>query len=386
MKIAYIEPYCTGSHAHWISGYQAASEHEVSVYPMEGVHWKWRMQGAAVHLASVLAEGPCPDLVLASDMVDLAQFLGLTRRGLAGVPVAVYFHENQISYPWSQRDRNRLLNQRYYGYVNYSTACAADRCFFNSLFHLEDFLEGVARLAKEVPDYREIVDPARIRGRCKVLPLGISLDQLAEHRESGQALFPDVQQPLLLWNHRWDHDKGPEEFFALCDWLMANDCDFGVIVCGQELDVPNPVFEAARDRLGNRIVHWGYAASSAEYARLLWRADVLPVTSRQDYFGISIAEAMYCETVPLLPERLAYPGVFARGENPEFFYRGTGTLREQTARLLAAPATRQALGVRASATVADYDWLVQAPRYDRVFSSLVQQASVLESEALPVVA
>jgi len=45
----------------------------------------------------------------------------------------------------------------------------------------------------------------------------------------------------------------------------------------------------------------------AEYAKWLWRADILPVTSRQEFFGASVVQALYCNCCALLPDRLAYP-------------------------------------------------------------------------------
>ena len=41
------------------------------------------------------------------------------------------------------------------------------------------------------------------------------------------------------------------------------------------------------------------------------------VTSNQDFFGISIMEATYCNCTPLLPQRLSYPELF---NNKNLFY------------------------------------------------------------------
>ncbi|MEZ5270170.1 MAG: DUF3524 domain-containing protein [Microthrixaceae bacterium] len=48
-----------------------------------------------------IARHGAPDVVVASDMVDLAGFLGLCRSELVGVPAVVYFHENQLTQPTS---------------------------------------------------------------------------------------------------------------------------------------------------------------------------------------------------------------------------------------------------------------------------------------------
>ena len=71
--------------------------------------------------------------------------------------------------------------------------------------------------------------------------------------------------------------------------------------------------------LETNIVHFGFCESFSEYAQWLWKADILPVTSNQDFFGISIIEASYCETYPLLPERLSYPELFDIKTNSEIF-------------------------------------------------------------------
>jgi len=93
------------------------------------------------------------------------------------------------------------------------------------------------------------------------------------------------------------------------------------------------VFEEARVWLaeGGHVEHWGYAASRAEYAALLHRADVVVSTANHEFFGVSVVEgvrarvcvppvacrrqpavALACSQVlagcvPLCLARLAYP-------------------------------------------------------------------------------
>jgi Domain of unknown function (DUF3524). len=100
MHIILLEPFFAGSHAAWASGYQEHSHHRIDILPLSGHHWKWRMHGGAVTLARrFLDSGAQPDLLLATDMLDVTTFLALTRHRTARVPVALYFHENQIGYP-----------------------------------------------------------------------------------------------------------------------------------------------------------------------------------------------------------------------------------------------------------------------------------------------
>ncbi len=65
------------------------------------------MQGGAVTLAETGAraamDGWTPDLIVATDMVNLPAFLALTRDRFARVPVLLYLHENQLTYPLPRR-------------------------------------------------------------------------------------------------------------------------------------------------------------------------------------------------------------------------------------------------------------------------------------------
>ena len=75
-----VEPYNSGSHQAWAEGYQSHSSHDVHLLTLPGRFWKWRMFGGTLTLAKEAAEtasqiGP-PDVVLASDMLDLPSFLG----------------------------------------------------------------------------------------------------------------------------------------------------------------------------------------------------------------------------------------------------------------------------------------------------------------------
>ncbi|MDX1521413.1 MAG: DUF3524 domain-containing protein, partial [Anaerolineae bacterium] len=134
MKILLIEPYYTGSHAAWTDGYAKYSQHQVDILSLPGRFWKWRMHGGAVTLArKFLASTLRPDLILATDMLDLTTFLALTRERTSGIPTAIYFHENQLTYPWSPTDRDIPLNRdKHYGFINYTSALAADAVLFNS--------------------------------------------------------------------------------------------------------------------------------------------------------------------------------------------------------------------------------------------------------------
>ena len=135
MKILILEPYFTGSHKQWALGYKKYSKHEVKILSMKGQFWKWRMHGGAVTLAKQFKnKNYKPDLILSTDMLDLSTFLALTKTKACS---AIYFHENQLSYPWSPNDRD-IIKQRdhHYSFINYVSALSADHVLFNSRFHM----------------------------------------------------------------------------------------------------------------------------------------------------------------------------------------------------------------------------------------------------------
>ena len=90
MNILLVEPYYTGSHKSWAEGYQSFSNHNVQIISLPGQFWKWRMHGGAISLAKQFMHmNFSPDLILATDMLDLTTFLSLTKSRTAQVPSAL---------------------------------------------------------------------------------------------------------------------------------------------------------------------------------------------------------------------------------------------------------------------------------------------------------
>ena len=62
MKALLLDPYHTGSHAHWAKGMQKHLSQipgtAVELWTMPGRHWKWRMHGAGGEFARQAAAAP----------------------------------------------------------------------------------------------------------------------------------------------------------------------------------------------------------------------------------------------------------------------------------------------------------------------------------------
>ncbi len=362
MRICLLEPYNTGSHRTWAEGYAAHSRHQVTLLTLSGQYWKWRMHGGAVTLARYFRERAVqPDQLLATDMLDLTTFLALTRDLAHDIPVALYMHENQLTYPPRPGERRDL----HYGFINYASMLCARRIYFNSQHHLEAWFDELPRLLKHFPDYNEFPTIAALQGRSEVLPLGLDLARLDAHRPDE----PSGGPPVIVWNHRWEYDKNPGEFFRALYTLAEQGVDFRLVLLGEVFVHVPPEFEEARQRLGERILQFGYVPTFAEYARWLWRADIAVSTALHDFFGAAVVEAMYCGCLPILPWRLSYPQFVPVAHREHCLYRDYEQLLGLLERSIAEVAARKSIPAGDSLwmreAVAGYDWRVLAEEYDR---------------------
>jgi glycosyltransferase involved in cell wall biosynthesis len=364
MQILLLEPFMTGSHQQWAEGYAQRSKHKVHLLSLPGRHWKWRMHGGAISLAKQFLESDFrPDLVLASDMLDLSVFQSLCRNRLQGIPSALYFHENQIAYPWSPNDPDPVLQRdHHYSFINYTSALSADHLFFNSKYNRNSFLDGLPTFLGKFPDYQTRECVQGLRKKSRVLPLGLDLASL----DQPETMEKRNGSPLILWNHRWEHDKGPDAFFDGLRELKKRGVEFRLAVLGENYSKAPACFEAALKDFGQEIVHWGYAKSRREYAHWLWQADFLPITSQQEFFGAAVVEAMYCGVRPLLPRRLAYPEHIPAPHQEELLYENNAWVERIAGWCHARP---NPLPVRD--WVCKYDWQNMAAVYDSVFERLI---------------
>ena len=362
MKILIIEPYYTGSHKQWAEGYKKYSQHEIRILSMKGQFWKWRMHGGAITLAREFNNLKYnPDIILSTDMLDLSTFLALTKTKARS---AIYFHENQLSYPWSPNDRDIIKKRdHHYGFINYASALAADHVFFNSRFHMDSFLSDLHPFLKHFPDYNEMLTINNIQDKSEVLHLGIELKRFDSYKNMKH------DKPLILWNHRWEYDKNPELFFNILEQLKNKNYDFDLVVLGENFSNSPKIFQKAKNIFKNNILHWGYSKDFNSYAKWLWRANILPITSNQDFFGVSIMEAIYCGVYPLLPKRLSYPELIPNELHKDFFYNNSQDLYKKTIKAIENHNLQELKKLKEFTT--KYDWKYLAPVYDDRMKSIL---------------
>lgn len=373
MRILYLDAFHGGSHAAIAQGYTRHSRHDITLLalPIDG-GWRWRMRGAAVTFARQLRERADTrsfDLIIATDMLDLATFLGLTRDIIGTTPVAIYFHENQLTYPLPA-GRTRDLA---FPWINYTSALVADAVIFNSDFHRRALLGALPDLIGRFHDHQERDLFPQIAAKSHVLHPGVDLARLDSstplERDSG------TQAPVILWNSRWEYDKNPTAFFTALDELERRGVDFRLIVVGEHIDPQHAEFLSARERFGPRALAWGYVPDTASYARLLHQADLVVSTAMQEFFGVSMVEAMYCGCAPIAPRRLSYPELIPEALHSFSLYDSDAELADRLA--VALHTMPRALRAAARAAAAQYDWAHMAPRYDALFTQIAAAHAIL---------
>jgi len=361
MRIALVEPYFGGSHEAWAEGYRSFSEHEIALFTLDDRFWKWRMHGGHVtlageFLAAVEVGGPF-DVIVCSSMLNVPGFLGLTRNVVGSSRVVLFMHENQLGYPLSPRDRPDLT----YPMINWTSMLAVDHVVFNSQYHQDQWFNDIPRFLRQFPDHSQLGLVDQVASKATVLPVGVDLrrfDTIA--RTNGSA-------PRVVWNQRWEYDKGTEELAAALLALDRRGVEFGVVLAGQQSPTDPAELVDLKKALGDRIVHYGWADED-EYVRLLRSADVVVSTAYHEFFGISIVEAIYAGAFPVLPNRLVYPERIPDHLHAHCLYDDFNDLVDKLTWATTHDAAAAEMAVSLKPVMASADWSVVAPRYDGVFS------------------
>jgi glycosyltransferase involved in cell wall biosynthesis len=379
MNILALEPYYGGSHRAFIDGLSKASGHTWTLLTLPAHKWKWRMRHSAITFASQAAElaekRQSWDLLFCSDMLNLAEFAALVPAGIAGLPKVIYFHENQLTYPV------RVEDERDYQFAmtNLTGALAATAVWFNSQFHLDSFLDALARFLKSMPDHQPFEAIEKIRAKSSVYPPGIAEFSARRPREPG---------PLrILWAARWEHDKNPEDFFEGLEILKAKNVPFRISVIGQSFRDKPAIFEKAHSGFMDQIDLWGYQQSRDDYERALLQADVIVSTANHEFFGIGILEAVAAGAYPLVPNRLSYPEILGLGrldDAGQFFYDGTARDLADKLSRLAARVEKDALWpatINPATLTGDLKWQNLARRYDKALEQIRSSTEPAEDSA-----
>ncbi len=361
MRILLLSAYDAVSHRYWRQGLAAAfPEHDWTTLSLPPRYFAWRIRGNSLSWA--FNEGATLrqpyDLLIATSMVDLTGLRGLVPE-LAHIPTLVYFHENQFAYPESGREFNSVEPQ----ILNLYNALAADRVVFNSAFNRQTLIDGAEKLLRKLPDQVPAGLTTQIATRSTVVPVPLPDEVFLPSR-------PEPGPLQLVWNHRWEFDKGPDLLLAAIEAIQRRGIDFRLHVVGQQFRHTPAVFERIQQQLehNGNLGQWGHIESVAEYRQLLQRADVVLSTALHDYQGIAVLEGVAAGCTPVVPDRLAYRELF----EPCYRYGAEDEaerLAEHVEQLAAIKASGKPLSCPDIQTLS---WTRLKPAYQQVFDQTLE--------------
>ena len=299
MRILLLSAYDAASHRQWRLGLAAnLPQHQWSVLTLPDRFFSWRIRGNALSWVAEQQDILLQtfDLIIATSMVDLATLKGL-QPNLAAVPTLLYFHENQFSYPESGHAHSSVEAQ----ITSIYSAMAADRLLFNSAYNRETFLQGAKALLKKMPDHAPLSVITALEVKSSELP--VPVDDICFRQKAGR---PD-ESVTLVWNHRWEYDKGPDRLYLVLKELLRRGIDFRIHLLGQRFRRWPEAFDNMHKEFKTQILSWGYIENRHDYLQTLQQSEIVFSTALHDFQGLAMQEAIACGCTPVAPNRLAYP-------------------------------------------------------------------------------
>ena len=277
-------------------------------------NFNWRIRSNSLYWAANNREELCADydFLLATSMVDLSSLRGMVP-SLSKLPTIVYFHENQFAYPGQEQNTdNKNPNNTQPNNIEpllvpvYSALCA-DRIVFNTNFNKSTFVEGVRNLFNKLPDKLPTLVIEKLQS-ATVIPVPVEILS-SQHRNKKQTKLLEV-----VWNHRWEYDKGPELLLAIIEQSSRQKLKIRFHIVGEEFRQQPSVFkrieELIREHEANLSIangSYGFVENEQEYYDLLSNCDVVLSTAMHDFQGLAIQEACLAGCTPVAPNNLAYP-------------------------------------------------------------------------------
>jgi len=326
-----LEPFYGGSHKQLVDILTAtlkASTQEVfdiHLFTLPAKKWHWRARTSALNMAQIVPRQlpECDRRILfCSSVLNLSEFLSLRRDLTQKFNKNIcYFHENQLVYPVQNKEGPRTkrglkpeekeIRDFQYGYNSILTATVADAVVFNSQFNKTSFLDNINSFFNKQPNCKP--DTASIRetieAKSSILHFPVKapfIDELDifEQVDCGERCVH------IVWPHRWEHDKNPESFFEVLFRLKETGLRFKLSVLGESFPQVPHIFDEAKVKLSEEIVHFGRIDSKEDYYRVLASADIAVSTANHEFFGVAMVEAALSGCFPLVPNRLSYPEIF----------------------------------------------------------------------------
>lgn len=321
LRILGFEPFDTGSHRAVRQSISRHSKHKWTWITRPGRAWKWRMRLGAVEmfdeaLENGLFDEPI-DAVFVTSLMSLSDLRALMAKaeipGVSDMPFVLYLHENQAHYPVGHVSEISVQRDVHFALTNLTSMLAADRVVFNSRWNRESFITGIEEVLSKSPDLAIRNIRQRIVASSEVIwpPVEAPPDRANERVEKHDSV-------RIVWPHRWEHDKGPDELLALAE-QYSESFNLRWTILGEGFrEVPPAMGELMR-RFAGRIDHCGHIDDADGYWSQLARCDWVLSTAKHEFFGIAVVEALLVGCLPWLPDRLSYQELLpdvAKGLSP----------------------------------------------------------------------
>ena len=364
MRFLFLEPFFGGSHRNFAEGLISHSRHNIDLLTLPARFWKWRMRGAALFFLKKIPSLKGYNGLITTDLMSLSDFKALC--GPYCPPSLVYFHENQITYPLAPGESRDFQ----FGFTDITTALAAERILFNSHTHFDAFFSSLPNFLNMMPEYKPkwVIDAIRIK--ADVLYPGCQFP--ATEKPMTIPLSDVGMPPLIIWNHRWEFDKNPGDFFDALDSILEQGFDFRLALLGENFQKVPKEFIAARDRFSHRIIWYGHEESRYKYIEWLKKGTIVISTARQENFGISVVEAIRYGCIPLLPNRLSYPEILPKDFHKDFLYKNRKELVEKLTFIISNYHLLHQKRDHLSQVMAGYSWENRVHEYDEVLETLAR--------------
>lgn len=310
MKILLLSAYSTPSHSYWSELLtNKLDEYDWTYLKLPPRKFSWRIRGNPLSWYSSNSQDLRKhyDVVIATSMVDMATIIGLFPNLGKAIKI-IYFHENQFEYPLSESKNHTNVESMM---VNLYGALSADRVIFNSKYNKTSFLSGARKLLKKINDFSPLDVVNDIEAKSSLLPVPIC----SRYSKSCEKI-----KNSIIWNHRWEYDKNPKDYYEALKILKERGLDFKLIMMGIQFKNSPDAFETIKNEFHDNIICWG-EQSKKDYHNWLKKGEFIISTAIHEFQGLAVMEGVQMGAVPIVPDRLSYPQWFSRdyiyGNSPD---------------------------------------------------------------------
>ena len=368
MNILLLSAYDAQSHKRWRIGLVSQfAKYQWTVLSLPPRFFSWRLRGNAyswfMRNRSELEQNY--DLIIATSMVELSALRSLLP-SIANIPTILYFHENQFAYPLQRKEQQREL--MHFRLSSIYSAISATTLLFNSEYNRRSFLEGVRFFLRSMPDFAPKSIVEELSNKASVLPVPLE-DELFERKDIPLTLSsPD--ELLLVWNHRWEYDKGPEILLKTLELCKINSIPFKIAVLGQQFSNSPSCFQEIKKKYSADLLYFGYLPEKEDYLNMVQACDIILSTALHEFQGLAILEAIALGLTPVAPNRLAYPEFVP----PELLYPSFPDDIQKDAtelcKLLMSIAQNKKTRLSYSVDVSHLSWSSLRPHYQNIIEEI----------------